>query len=272
MRILHLHDRTIINGGAEVYISQLQVLLPLYKHESHWIGITEISGVYSITEFGKEPVTETNETKVVCEFIKRFATEKKVDLALLKKSLNIQDKLVIGFLGMISSYHGIYYLLEAARHLKLRSDIVIMIVGGSKELDNIRKIIETENLNIIATGRVAKEEVGMYYELFNVGVVPDAIENIYPVKVLEYGLFGICPLVPQYKCFEEIIEEKVTGYYFKPKNAKNMAEVIISLSGEKSSVIDCGSTWHKKVIENFPREYVARTRLQRGNKACETFL
>lgn len=38
MRILHLHERTEIKGGAEVYIDQLNRLLPGYGYQSFWIG------------------------------------------------------------------------------------------------------------------------------------------------------------------------------------------------------------------------------------------
>lgn len=169
----------------------------------------------------------------------------------LKQSLNIKHKLVVGFLGMISSYHGIYYLLDAAKYLKHRSDIVIIIVGGSKELDNIKKIIVEEKLNIILTGRVSKEEVGVYYKLFDIGIVPDAVENIYPVKVLEYGIFNVCPLVPRYPCFEEIIKEGETGHYFEPRNPKAIAEVIKQINIHKNSLMDCAANWNKQVKKNF---------------------
>lgn len=38
MRILQLHERTELKGGAEVYIDQLNQLLPKYGHQSFWLG------------------------------------------------------------------------------------------------------------------------------------------------------------------------------------------------------------------------------------------
>jgi len=107
MCILHLHEKTTIHGGAEVYISQLQDLLPLFNYETYWIGIDKSSGEYTITEFGKETVTKCGDIKSVFQFIKDYIKEKNIDLINIH---NIFNPAIVRFclqtLPVVKSVHS----------------------------------------------------------------------------------------------------------------------------------------------------------------------
>lgn len=166
---------------------------------------------------------------------------------------NLNGKFIVGFIGAISTYHGVDFLIDAARYLKgLNDDISIVIVGWSKEAEKLQEIAIRENLNnLIFTGKVDKSLVGNYYSMFNVGVIPDAEEGIYPIKALEYGNFGLCPLVPEYDVFREIISEGNNGYYFKPKNSSSIGEKLILMEKNRREAEQCGNNWKKFVQSNF---------------------
>ncbi|MBO9634033.1 MAG: glycosyltransferase [Chitinophagaceae bacterium] len=172
----------------------------------------------------------------------------------LKLKYSLHGKLVIGFVGAISLYHGVQYLVEAARILQEQNqpDIVIVIVGWSKEAEQLQaRANELGLTNLVFTGKVDKKEVGNYFSLFDAGVIPDAEENIYPVKVLEYGLFGLCPIVPGYEVFDEILQEGQTGYTFKPGNPESLAAKITSLVNQRNEVQHCASNWEAFVKKHF---------------------
>lgn len=80
MNILHIHEKTTIRGGAEVYISQLQKLLPRYGVETHWVGIEEINSRYILTEFGNDNAQQANRIKDVFQFLENFIREKNIEL------------------------------------------------------------------------------------------------------------------------------------------------------------------------------------------------
>jgi glycosyltransferase involved in cell wall biosynthesis len=172
----------------------------------------------------------------------------------LKTKYGLHGKFVVGFVGAISLYHGVQYLVEAARILQEQQQegIVIVIVGWSKEAEQLQKRADDLGLtNVIFTGRVDKKEVGNYFSLFDAGVIPDAEESIYPVKVLEYGLFRLCPIVPAYEVFDEILLEGQTGYSFKPGNPESLAGKIASLVNQREAVQQCASRWEDYVKKNF---------------------
>lgn len=172
----------------------------------------------------------------------------------LKHQFKIGYKFVVGFVGAISTYHGVNYLIECAKYLNkdYSDNIVIVIVGWSKEGDILKRRVEEYGLhNVIFTGKVHKSEVADYYEVFNVGVIPDSEETMYPIKVLEYGAFSICPLVPEYPVFTDIISENKNGYFFRPKDPYSLFEAIVRMYKEREQCAVYGKNWSDFVKGNF---------------------
>lgn len=172
----------------------------------------------------------------------------------LKTDLGINGKFTVGFVGAISTYHGVNLLIDAARILKHSgvSEVVIVIVGWSKEGEKLKEVVDLEGLNnVVFTGKVDKSKVANYYSMFDVGVIPDAEEGIYPIKVLEYGNFKNCPLIPNYEVFKEVITDERTGYYFDARNAESIAETIIRMNSNTENVLECAVRWNEYVRANF---------------------
>lgn len=179
----------------------------------------------------------------------------------LKSKFSLEGKYVVGFVGSISTYHGVNLLIDAGKHLKNagRNDIALLIVGWSKEAESLKAQADAQQLNnIIFAGRVDKSEVPSYYSLMDAAVIPNAEESIYPIKVLEYGIFKLCPLVPKYEVFDEIIREGVTGFYFHPRKPESMAEKIMHMAENPFVVSGCANTWHAIVKDNFKWKHTVK--------------
>lgn len=107
MRILHLHEKTAIQGGAEVYISQLQHLLPLYDYETYWIGIDESEGEFHITEFEKKEITKTKDIKIVFQFIEHYIKKKDISLINIHNIFNPRIiRFCFKYLPVVKTAHG----------------------------------------------------------------------------------------------------------------------------------------------------------------------
>jgi len=172
----------------------------------------------------------------------------------LMAAFQIEHKFVCGFIGAVSKYHGVDILIETAGMLMGDSSIIFLLVGWSEEAKRLKQIAEDRGLtNVIFVGRVDKSEVGNFYDLFDIGIIPDADETLYPIKVLEYGAFRLCPLVPDYPVFKEIIENGVNGYTFIPKNPISLATRITEI--KRNNIHEkIGNAWHHSVNENFKWE------------------
>lgn len=174
----------------------------------------------------------------------------------LKLHYGLDNKKVVGFVGAISKYHGVDLLLECASilHNKNVKDIAVVIVGWSREAEQLKlKAEELHLTNLIFTGRVDKSKIPLYYKMFDVGVIPNSEPTIYPVKVLEYGAFGLCPVVPDYEVFHEIITNKEHGVYFQKNNPTSLANILLELF-EDNSYSKIAIKWQQKVLLDYTWE------------------
>ncbi|MBI3517789.1 MAG: glycosyltransferase family 4 protein [Bacteroidetes bacterium] len=170
----------------------------------------------------------------------------------LKQKYDLLNKKVVGFVGAISKYHGVDLLIECASflHNKNITDIVIVIVGWSKEAEELNLKAQKLNLpNVVFTGRVDKKLIPVYYKIFDVGVIPNSEPTIYPVKVLEYGAYGLCPIVPDYVVFNEIITDKVHGLYFQKNDPHSLADLLVS-TFETATYNAIAKNWEQKVLSD----------------------
>lgn len=168
----------------------------------------------------------------------------------LKKQYGLVNKKVVGFVGAISKYHGVDLLVNCASVLSKRNikDIVIVIVGWSDEAEELKtKVQKLQLTNVIFTGRVDKNMVPIYYKMFDIGVIPNSEPTIYPVKVLEYGAYGLCPIVPDYEVFHEIVIDKMHGFYFQKNDPTSLADLLMKLFESNATEV-VAKNWQQKVL------------------------
>lgn len=173
-----------------------------------------------------------------------------IEVKELKQKYDLLNKKVVGFVGAISKYHGVDLLVECASVLKERNiaDIAIVIVGWSKEAEELKlKVQKLQLTNVIFTGKIDKNMIPVYYKMFDVGVIPNSEPTIYPVKVLEYGAYGLCPVVPDYEVFHEIMVNKEHGFYFIKNSPVSLADLLVNLFDTKT-YITVAKNWQQKVL------------------------
>jgi glycosyltransferase involved in cell wall biosynthesis len=173
-----------------------------------------------------------------------------IEIEQLKQKYDLLNKKVVGFVGAISKYHGVDLLIEYASVLHARNvtNVAIVIVGWSQEAKELKLITQKLNLtNVIFTGRIDKNMIPVYYKIFDIGVIPNSDLTIYPLKVLEYGAYGLCPVVPDYEVFHEIMIDNVHGFYFQKNNIMSLADLLVKLF-ENNTYSTVAKNWQKKVL------------------------
>lgn len=88
LKVLQLHEKTVIHGGAEVYISQLQSLLGDFGSISYWIGINEVNEVFEISVAGSDSKITYQKIEDVFKFLKEFITANNIDLINIHNQFN----------------------------------------------------------------------------------------------------------------------------------------------------------------------------------------
>ncbi|MEZ4825550.1 MAG: glycosyltransferase family 4 protein [Bacteroidia bacterium] len=106
MNILHLNDKTAILGGVEVYLDQLQTLLPEAGINSAWMGIFRNTGNYQVQLFPEEKTCFSGSLQQLGEYLRSFADSRKTDLIHIH---SISDpalvRLCLGIRPVVRSLH-----------------------------------------------------------------------------------------------------------------------------------------------------------------------
>jgi len=178
-------------------------------------------------------------------FIKSFSD---IENQELKKKLNLENKLIIGFVGSIFPYHGVEMLVSAFKFTYGNSkDLGLLIVGDGVGLTEMKK--STKNFkNIVFTGNVNSNEIPSLINLMDICVM--AKSNWYgsPLKIFEYGAYKKAVIVPKVSPVMEIIESEVNGLLVDSESELTIAMKNLVENMTKRELM--GERLFKKIIEN----------------------
>jgi glycosyltransferase involved in cell wall biosynthesis len=159
-------------------------------------------------------------------------------LNLFKSFLNgkyTAEKIDILFLGRISPYKGLKYLVKAVEIVKKTiPDVRVMIAGGG----NIENDLPKEKVNgsyIIHNRYISNEEIANYVANTKIVVCPytDATQS---GVVMTSFAFGKPVIATSVGGFLDVIENHVTGLLVPPRDAKGLADAIISLLSDRKKI------------------------------------
>ena len=134
-----------------------------------------------------------------------------------RRSLGLSEKKVILYVGRIEPLKGLDILLTAISLLEERSDVRLLVVGGSpqrdRELDRLKS--EAARLGIAEmvtfTGSVLQSELPTYYSAADVFVLPSHYES-FGLAALEAMACGIPIVVSRVGGLKTFVKDGETGY------------------------------------------------------------
>jgi len=168
----------------------------------------------------------------------------------LLKKYNLKDKFVIGFIGSITKYEGLYELIKSIDRLYYDGyeDIVLMIVGDGKELESLKKLSNSQN--IIFTGRVPFEEVNNYYSIFDICPFPrnnyEVCRYVPPLKVLEAMAMEKAIIVSDVAPLLEIVNDRINGLVCISDDIDSLTNTILQVYRDdklRESIAKNASEW-----------------------------
>ncbi|WP_251623254.1 glycosyltransferase family 4 protein [Odoribacter lunatus] len=176
-----------------------------------------------------------------------------------KRQIKSSD-FVIGFTGRLVKDKGIIDLIYAFQQLQYKySHIVLLLVGMLEERDalpeGIIKIIKN-NPRIINTGYVKNTEMGYYYAMMDLFVLPSYREG-FPTSVLEASAMELPVVTTKVTgCIDSIIEEKTGVYVGHEPDSLSMA--IERFYHDKRLCYEYGQSGRKFVVNNFEQHIIWR--------------
>lgn len=141
----------------------------------------------------------------------------------LREKLNIDDKIVVGYVGVFAKWHGVeWFIEEIVKDLSEHPNLVLLFVGDGVSLEPIQSMIIEANLEsqIILTGRVPHNEVSHYLSAMDFGILPDSNDYGSPMKLFEFMAMEKGVVAPDFSPITEVVNNNETGWLF-PANDKS---------------------------------------------------
>lgn len=176
----------------------------------------------------------------------------------LEKSLNLENKVVIGYIGSAVPYEGLEYLVGAVKLLVERDikNISALVVGDGTVLDFIKDEVKKAELSeyFIFTGRVPHEDVEDYYSLVDITPFPrkgqPVCEMVSPLKPFEAMAMEKAVLSSNVNALKEIVKDGFNGLLFEKDNVVDLADKLEILINDNELRNLLGKNARKWIIEN----------------------
>jgi len=148
----------------------------------------------------------------------------------LRDYYKLGGKFVLGFVGRIEKEKNIETLLEFfVKNFKDHNNIVLLIVGGG----SILKILKNKYSNfenIIFTGKIPHEEIGIYYKLMDI-FISLSLTEVKPLAYIEALAMGVPIIAIKTIGADDLIINDYNGFLveYTQNYQKKLLELILSL-------------------------------------------
>jgi glycosyltransferase involved in cell wall biosynthesis len=155
----------------------------------------------------------------------------------LARDLGVGDhEVVIGYISSLVEYEGIHTLIEAFELARRRTPVPLrlVIVGDGAERGPLQDLAHRLGVHgAVFTGRVPHAEVGRYYSLIDIFVVPRTArpvrQLVTPLKPFEAFASGRTVVFSDVESLRDIAEESNAAALFEAENPQALAGVLVEL-------------------------------------------
>lgn len=152
----------------------------------------------------------------------------------LKRTLGLENKTVLGFIGSFYAYEGLDLIINALpKILQSAPDIRLLLVGGGPKEAALKQQAKDAGLEdkVIFTGRVPHAEVNRYYDIIDLLTYPRhsmrLTELVTPLKPLEAMAQGKLLIASNVGGHRELIRDGETGWLFKAGDMNDFANKVL---------------------------------------------
>ncbi len=153
----------------------------------------------------------------------------------LKGELDLQDKIVLGYVGSYKKWHGLEMSLKVLKALNKESEkFVLLLIGNGEQYSTIKAAIKIDGLShsVKQIDYVPHDEVPKYTAMFDYALMtyPD-FDGFYfsPLKMYEYMSMGVPVVSTDTGQIGSIIRSGETGQLVYPPTVDNFVQALKSL-------------------------------------------
>ncbi len=151
----------------------------------------------------------------------------------------------VAFAGRMRGEKGVEVLLKAAAQLP---GIPFRLAGDGPLFD---ELVAQAPDNVEFVGRLSHEETAQFYRGARMLVIPSLWYEMCPLVVSESMSHGLPVLASRIGGLPELVNEDVTGRFFEPGNAQELARQVSALWEDPAACVRMGKAGRAKVIREY---------------------
>lgn len=182
----------------------------------------------------------------------------------IKQKYNLENKIIIGFIGTFGQWHGAENIAMAFGRLlkkypEYKNKTKLFMIGDGVRMSIVKKHILEFNLqeNVVLTGLIPQEQGAKFLSacdiLINATVPnPDGSEFFgSPTKLFEYMAMGKAIICSNMAQMSEILEHGKTAYMVEPGNIDELATAMKELVDDGELKQRLGDSARDEVIQKY---------------------
>jgi len=181
-----------------------------------------------------------------------------------KLEKELKGKKVILYLSRIVPYKGVDYLIKAFSKLEREKDDVYLLIGGAgsfkEEMKKLAMNLKIKNIRFL--GKVNKEQIGFYYSLCDLFVLPSTFRDYdaecWGLVLNEVMAFGK-PLISTTAtgAAYDVIKNGVNGFRVKHGSSEEIYEAMKTVLSNEKLMKKMGKESRKMIDERFNYDQMA---------------
>lgn len=182
----------------------------------------------------------------------------------LKEEFGWQGKFVVLYAGNHSFVYDFNPLIEAAKNLQNKKDILFVLIGDGRQKPDLIKRVKKENIkNVRFLAPVAKDKVFDYIVAADVGVASlssmKLLKYVYATKIFDY-MAAKKPIVLAMEgvSADLVCREAKCGLCVKPGDAKALENALLEFHSKCEEIKGMGENGYQFVKNNFSAEILAK--------------
>jgi glycosyltransferase involved in cell wall biosynthesis len=168
----------------------------------------------------------------------------------LRDSLNISDKVVLGYVGAFVHWHGIdWFVKKIIPHLSSHPNLVLLLVGDGVCYEDIERQVKEANVEhqILLIGRIPHDQIPNYIDAMDYGILPDSNNYGSPMKLFEFMAMRKGMIAPDFPPISEVVEDKKTSWLFPANDHDACIQLSLSLERNSKEISEVGKNARKYI-------------------------
>jgi len=181
----------------------------------------------------------------------------------LRRSLDLENKFVVAYIGTLGMAHGLDTLIDAATRLQATApEIAFLLVGEGADKERILALARERKLqNLRVVDQQPRERVPAFISAADACAVllkkSDLFKTVIPTKMLEFMACARPVLLGVDGQARQLLEEAKGGVFVEPENANALIEAITALAKDSCLRKKYGANARAYVLEKCSREKTA---------------